>query len=122
MGRRFSSPGANLTARVPEGEKDDELVSLSRAFNRMTYQIQSQQRELMEANRQLDDRRRFTETVLSGVSAGVLGLDRDGRINLPNRSASALLGVDLDLSIGEDLAEVVPEMADLLDAAARRRR
>jgi two-component system, NtrC family, nitrogen regulation sensor histidine kinase NtrY len=93
---------------------------LSRAFNRMTYQIQSQQRELLEANRQLDDRRRFTETVLSGVSAGVIGLDRDGRINLPNRSASALLGADLDLSIGEDLAEVVPETADLLNAAARR--
>ena len=80
----------DLTARVPEGEKDDELASLSRAFNRMTYQIQSQQRELMEANRQLDERRRFTETVLTGVSAGVIGLDRDGRINLPNRSASAL--------------------------------
>src|SRR5438045_7856879 len=110
----------DLTVRVPEGEKDDELVSLSRAFNRMTYQIQSQQLELMEANRQLDDRRRFTETVLSGVSAGVIGLDRDGRINLPNRSASGLLGVDLDLSIGDGLAEVAPEMTDLLNAAARR--
>ena len=110
----------DLSARVPEGEKDDELVSLSRAFNRMTYQIQSQQQELIEANRQLDERRRFTETVLTGVSAGVIGLDRGGRIYLPNRSASALLGVDLDLSIGEDLAEVAPEMAGLLEQAARR--
>jgi two-component system nitrogen regulation sensor histidine kinase NtrY len=96
----------DLSARVPEGEKDDELASLSRAFNRMTYQIQAQQRELIEANRQLDERRRFTETVLTGVSAGVIGLDRAGRIHLPNRTASALLGVDLDLSIGEDQAEV----------------
>src|SRR5712691_6388925 len=111
----------DLSARVPEGRKDDELVSLSRAFNRMTDQIQSQQRELIEANRQLDERRRFTETVLTGVSAGVIGLDRDGRIHLPNRSASALLGVDLDLSIGEDLAEMAPEMAGLLEEAARRR-
>jgi two-component system nitrogen regulation sensor histidine kinase NtrY len=110
----------DLSARVPEGERDDELVSLSRAFNRMTYQIQSQQQELIEANRQLDERRRFTETVLTGVSAGVIGLDRGGRIYLPNRSASALLGVDLDLSIGEDLAEVAPEMAELLEQAARR--
>jgi two-component system nitrogen regulation sensor histidine kinase NtrY len=120
MGAAERIRAGDLTARVPEGEKDDELVSLSRAFNRMTYQIQSQQLELMEANRQLDDRRRFTETVLSGVSAGVIGLDRDGRINLPNRSASGLLGVDLDLSIGENLAEVAPEMTDLLNAAARR--
>jgi two-component system, NtrC family, nitrogen regulation sensor histidine kinase NtrY len=110
----------DLSARVPEGREDDELVSLSRAFNRMTNQIQSQQRELIEANRQLDERRRFTETVLTGVSAGVIGLDRGGRIYLPNRSASALLGVDLDLSFGEDLAEVAPEMAGLLEEAARR--
>ena len=112
--------GGDLAARVPEGEKDDELASLSRAFNRMTNQIESQQRELREANRQLDERRRFTETVLTGVSAGVIGLDRLGRVNLPNRSASALLGVDLEQSIGHDLAEVVPGMASLLDEAARR--
>jgi two-component system nitrogen regulation sensor histidine kinase NtrY len=112
--------GGDLAARVPVGERDDELASLSRAFNRMTYQIESQQRELREANRQLDERRRFTETVLTGVSAGVIGLDRTGQINLPNRSASALLGVDLEQSIGEDLAEVVPEMADLLEEAERR--
>src|SRR3954453_13199015 len=120
MGAAERIRAGDLTARVPEGEKDDERVSLSRAFNRMTYQIQSQQRELIEANRQLDERRRFTETVLTGVSAGVIGLDRDGRVHLPNRTASALLGVDLDLSIGEDLAEVAPEMAGLLEEAVRR--
>ena len=109
----------DLSARVPEGEKDDELVSLSRAFNRMTYRIQSQQQELIEANRQLDERRRFTETVLTGVSAGVIGLDHAGRVHLPNRSASALLGIDLDRLIGEDLASVAPEMAGLLEEAAR---
>jgi two-component system nitrogen regulation sensor histidine kinase NtrY len=110
----------DLSARVPEGEKDDEMALLSRAFNRMTDQIQSQQQELIEANKQLDERRRFTETVLTGVTAGVIGLDRVGRVHLPNRSASTLLGVDLDASIGEDLAEVVPEMAELLDEATRR--
>src|SRR5438874_11963840 len=112
--------GGDLAARVPEGEKDEELASLSRAFNRMTYQIESQQRELREANRQLDERRRFTETVLTGVSAGVIGLDSLGRVNLPNRSASALLGTDLEQAIGQDLAEVAPEMAGLLGEAERR--
>ncbi|HYZ42162.1 MAG TPA: PAS domain-containing sensor histidine kinase, partial [Stellaceae bacterium] len=112
--------GGDLAARVPEGEKDDELASLSRAFNRMTYQIESQQRELKEANRQLDERRRFTETVLTGVSAGVVGLDHLGRVNLPNRSASSLLGVDLEQAIGQDLAVIAPEMAGLLDEAERR--
>jgi two-component system nitrogen regulation sensor histidine kinase NtrY len=112
--------GGDLAARVQEGEGDEEFGSLSRAFNRMTQQLQSQQSELIEANRQLDQRRRFTETVLSGVSAGVVGLDQHGRINLPNRSASHLLATDLDQLMGHPLVEVVPEMAELMDEAGRR--
>ncbi|HUH86052.1 MAG TPA: ATP-binding protein, partial [Stellaceae bacterium] len=110
----------DLSARVPEGEGDAEFGSLSRAFNRMTLQIEAQQDELIAANRQLDERRRFTETVLAGVSAGVIGLDHEGRVYLPNRSASLLLGIDLDRSIGEALASAVPEMAALLEEATRR--
>lgn len=110
----------DLSARVPAGDSDEEFSSLSRAFNRMTHQLQTQQSELMEANRQLDQRRRFTETVLSGVSAGVIGLDQHGRINLPNRSASLLLGTELEQHIGQELTEVVPEMAELLVEMERR--
>ncbi|HXP31430.1 MAG TPA: PAS domain-containing sensor histidine kinase [Stellaceae bacterium] len=112
--------GGDLAARVPEGDSDEEFGSLSRAFNRMTHQLQTQRGELIEANRQLDLRRRFTETVLEGVSAGVVGLDQEGRINLPNRSASVLLETDLDQHIGQELAEVVPEMAPLIEEAGRR--
>jgi two-component system nitrogen regulation sensor histidine kinase NtrY len=107
----------DLSVRVEEGASDDELGSLSRAFNRMTSQLQTQRGELVEANRQIDDRRRFTESVLSGVSAGVVGLDADGRINLPNRSATVLLSTDLDRMIGRDFREAVPEMAGLFEAA-----
>jgi two-component system nitrogen regulation sensor histidine kinase NtrY len=110
----------DLSARVPAGDGDEEFGSLSRAFNRMTHQLQSQQSEVIEANRQLDQRRRFTETVLAGVSAGVIGLDQQGHINLPNRSASLLVGTDLDQHIGKELGEVIPEMAGLLDDADRR--
>jgi two-component system, NtrC family, nitrogen regulation sensor histidine kinase NtrY len=110
----------DLSARVPVGSGKDEFSSLSRAFNRMTHQIQTQQSELIEANRQLDHRRRFSEAVLAGVSAGVIGLDHEGRINFPNRSAAQLLGTDLEQFLGEPLAEIVPEMAPLLAEAARR--
>ena len=110
----------DLTARVEEGPQDDELGTLSRAFNRMTGQLEGQRTELVEANRQLDMRRRFTEAVLSGVSAGVIGLDQSGCINLPNRSASQLLGIALDHMIGTELSDVVPEMAPLLRKARRR--
>ncbi len=110
----------DLSARVPTTATGDELGSLSRAFNRMTSQLESQRRELIEANRQLDLRRRFTETVLFGVSAGVLGLDEEGRINLPNSSASVLLGMEADDLLGRPVADVVPEVAGLLEEIDRR--
>ena len=104
----------NLNVSVPEETETKELGLLSRAFNRMTGELQRNQGELVEANQQLDERRRFTETVLSGVSAGVVGLDQDGRINLPNRAASALTGQNLENHISEDFSEVMPEMAEIL--------
>ncbi|MFO0997223.1 MAG: PAS domain-containing sensor histidine kinase [Alphaproteobacteria bacterium] len=112
----------DLAVRVEAAPIGDEIGTLSRAFNRMTSQIESQQKELIEANRQLDTRRRFTEAVLSGVSSGVIGLDEAGRINLPNRSASTLLSADLDHAIGRPLAEFVPELGALIEEATSRPR
>ena len=104
----------DLTVRVKEASTGDELAGLSRAFNRMTGQLAAQRTELMDAYSQIDERRRFTETVLSGVSAGVIGLDAHGRIELPNRTADELLGLDLIAAVGRSLAEIVPEFQNLL--------
>jgi len=106
----------DLEVRVPEKATGDEVAELSRAFNRMTGQLAAQRSELMVAYGQLDERRRFTETVLAGVSAGVIGLDASGRIELPNRAAAELLGLDLQTKIGQRLAEIAPEFAELIDA------
>jgi two-component system nitrogen regulation sensor histidine kinase NtrY len=108
----------DLGVRVPERRANDEIGVLSRAFNRMIGQLEANRAELMDAYRQIDERRRFSESVLAGVSAGVIGLDAEGRIDLPNRSASELLGIDLLARAGYGLAEVVPEFAPLLAAAA----
>jgi len=110
----------DLLTRVPETAEEDEIGSLSRSFNRMTSQLENQRRELIEANRQSETRRRFTEAILAGVSAGVIGLDQAGCVHLPNRSASDLLGLDLSAAIGRPLGEVVPEMAESLAAARRQ--
>ncbi len=111
----------DLSARVRELPLDDEIGILSRAFNRMTGQLSDQTRELLETNLQLDERRRFTETVLSGVSAGVIGLDRKGNIDLPNLSATRLLGLAREEMVGRPLGEVVPEFGSLLVEARKRR-
>jgi two-component system nitrogen regulation sensor histidine kinase NtrY len=80
--------------------------------------LAAQRAELMDAYSQIDERRRFTETVLSGVSAGVIGLDAQGRIELPNRTADELLGLDLLAATGHPLAEIVPEFAALFNEVA----
>ena len=111
----------DLSARVPEQDASDELGMLMRAFNRMTSQLSSQRDELINANEQLEERRRFTETVLAGVSAGVIGLDESGRIHLSNRSASVLLGIELDEFAGQPLADIVPELEEMVVEARSRR-
>ena len=108
----------DLSVRVQEAATGDELAGLSRAFNRMTGQLAAQRTELMDAYSQIDERRRFTETVLAGVSAGVIGLDAQGRIELPNRTADELLGLDLLAAIGHPLAEIVPEFSTLFAEVA----
>jgi two-component system nitrogen regulation sensor histidine kinase NtrY len=107
----------DLGVRVHEEATGDEVAGLSRAFNRMTEQLGDQRRELMAAYSQIDARRRFTEAVLSGVTAGVIGFDEQGAIELPNHAASELLGIDLMAAIGSKLEEVVPEFASLVEAA-----
>jgi len=112
----------DLTARAPPARTQDELDSLTRAFNRMTGQLESQQHDLLKANRQLDDRRRFTEAVLAGVSAGVIGLDPQGCIDLPNATACKMLAAEAAELRGAPLREVAPDMAELVERARHRPR
>ncbi len=107
----------DLTARVAIDGSNDEISTLSRTFNRMTGQLQSQRAELMEANEQLDERRRFTEAVLAGVSAGVLGVDAQGRISIANLSASNLLALPHDSLIGHEIGELIPDVTALIEQA-----
>lgn len=110
----------DLNVRVPEFERGDEFDMLGRAFNRMTTQIQQQRNELITANRQLDQRRRFTETVLAGVSAGIVGVDEDGLITLANSSAAELFGFDIQELIGKRIADIIPQVHPLLEQAHQK--
>lgn len=110
----------DLSARVKVQRSEDDLGILSKAFNDMASQLQQQRQDLVDANKQIDERRQFTELVLAGVSAGVVGLDETGAIDLPNRSASELLGMDLRKHIGEDIRILVPDFAPIIDQAVSR--
>jgi two-component system nitrogen regulation sensor histidine kinase NtrY len=107
----------DLSARVVERPDQDEFGLLSRTFNRMTAELELQRTKLVEANIQIDRRRHFIETVLSGVSAGVLGLDMHFSINIANKFARSLLGLTKEEIVGRKLNELIPEMSDLLEQA-----
>ena len=104
----------NLKVELPIRRGEGDLRRLSMNFNHMTQQLHQQRSALVNANSQLVERRRFMEAVLSGVSAGVLGLDRDGRITLASRSAEKLLGVEAAALVGRPLVEAIPEFAEAL--------
>ena len=108
----------DLSARVDDDQPDDEIGLLGHAFNRMTTQLETQQEALLAANRKLDERRRFTEAVLSGASSGVIGLDERGTITLANAMAEELLlgAADKPLT-GKRLTDFLPEAEELLEKA-----
>ena len=107
----------DLKARVEIDRDDDEVGALGLAFNRMTAQLDTQRDALMAASQLNDERRRFTEAVLAGVSAGVVGLDNDGHITIVNRMAARLLSAEPDEIEGQHYSEVMPELAALIRRA-----
>jgi two-component system nitrogen regulation sensor histidine kinase NtrY len=107
----------DLKVQVDVHRDDDEIATLGRAFNRMTAQLDAQRSELVEASHQIDARRRFTEAVLAGVSAGVIGLDGEGRITIVNRAAARLLNVAPEDLAGRAFDDAVPELTELIARA-----
>lgn len=112
----------NFALRLEGRTGADEIGLLNRAFNRMTAQLEKQTQALVNANRQIDDRRAFTEAVLESVTAGVISVDAEARVTLMNSSAQALLGPDgaatLDdragSMIGHALDELSPELSRMI--------
>lgn len=107
----------NLEVELPERRGEGDLRRLSQTFNLMTRELKSQQNALVTTNAQLIERRNFIQAVLSGVSAGVIGLDSADRITLVSRAAERLLGCQSSDVVGKHLTEVVPEFAPVLGTA-----
>jgi two-component system nitrogen regulation sensor histidine kinase NtrY len=105
----------NLLIALPEKRGEGDLRRLSSTFNHMTHELKGKQDALLSANAQLTERRKFMEAVLSGVTAGVIGLDSGDRITLLSRSAENLLGVSSRDAVGLRLVDVVPEFAPVIE-------
>ncbi len=122
MGAAQEISEGNLGVEVDVNPADGDLAVLGSTFNTMASELKSQRDELVGANTKLDERRRFMEAVLSGVTAGVVGVDADSTIRLINRSAETLLGAKEASLTGKKLAEAVPEFGPLLERAQKQGR
>jgi two-component system nitrogen regulation sensor histidine kinase NtrY len=100
----------------------DDIGRLGSTFKQMTVDLKTQHDDIMNANTELDERRRFIEAVLSGVTAGVIGVDFAGCVTLINRSALELLRVKEERLIGRPLKAAVPEFAEIIDKSRRQAR
>lgn len=112
----------NLNVVVPVRAADGDVGSLSRTFNKMISEIRSQRDEILEAKDEVDDRRRFIEAVLSGVSAAVIGVEDDHQVTIVNLSAEHFLGLTVEQLVGQRLEDVAPEIDQVLKEAALRSR
>ncbi|MBS0245433.1 MAG: PAS domain-containing sensor histidine kinase [Proteobacteria bacterium] len=107
----------NLFVRVPVRQSEGDLAHLGETFNRMTQELRTQRDDLVRARDVIDTRRIFTEAVLAGASAGVIGVDSFGNVSILNRSAEKLIGFTEAEAIGKPLIEVFPELSGIMLAA-----
>ncbi|MDA8708378.1 PAS domain-containing sensor histidine kinase [Hellea sp.] len=107
----------DMSARVDVQGDWGEISDLGGAFNRMTLQLNSQRDELIREHDISEQRRQFSEAVLSGVRAGVIGLTQSGRITLMNQSAGLLLGSRDAAMLGYPLEDVLPEFTHAFNIA-----
>src|SRR6201996_6362066 len=107
----------NLQIRVPIRRSEGDLAQLGETFNNMTQELRTQHEDIVRARDVMDSRRRFTEAVLAGASAGVIGVNAEGRITILNRSAERLLARSEREALGHPLGEVAPELSEIFEAA-----
>ena len=115
--------GGNFYVQVPVRPSEGDLAHLGQTFNKMTSELRQQQTRLIAANHMMDERRVFTEAVLFGVPAAVIGVGARGDVTVVNPSARLLVGDEgqdadkADKSIGRPVAEALPELAAMIEEA-----
>lgn len=109
----------DFDVKVIEEPGDDEIAMLSRVFNRMTKQVKRQRDDLITANDITERRRRLFDSVLSGVTAGVIGLSSDGNIGFINSAAERLLNLNAKNDEGKNIQIAIPEFVSLFESTQK---
>ena len=105
----------NLDVSVPVRQSDGDVASLGNTFNKMLLELKSQRNEILTAKDLIDERRRFSEAVLEGVTAGVIGVDPDGIVTIVNRSAETILAISAEKALGQNLSMLMPHVGRVFE-------
>src|SRR3989441_1002377 len=120
----------NLAYKV-HARADDEIGVLVQSFNRMTDDLSESKRRLEEAyldlqdkHTELEDRRRYMETVLEAITTGVVSLDPQNRITTVNRAAATMFGLNEHTMVGRSIDQVFagPDLREVVALAQRIQR
>ena len=115
---------AEATDRVARGELDhqinivanDEIGVLVASFNKMTKDLKRSKEGLEQANIDLEQRRKYMETVLGNVSAGVVAIDNNDIITIINKAAEMMLDIKTEKVLHRKYQEVlIPEHMAVVD-------
>lgn len=106
---------ADATHRIAQGNldhqidiaADDEIGVLVDSFNQMTRDLKKSNERLEQANLDLEQRRKYMETVLRNVSAGVISIDQNGVITTINRAAEKMLNIRTEKVLAKRYEELL---------------
>jgi len=106
---------ADATKRIAKGDwthqidivASDEIGVLVDSFNSMTRDLKESKESLEQANINLEQRRKYMETVLHNVSAGVISVDEKGYITTINGAAERMLDIKLESVINRRYEDIL---------------
>jgi two-component system nitrogen regulation sensor histidine kinase NtrY len=105
----------DLDSRI-DIEADDEIGLLVKSFNQMTKDLKKSKNSVEEANINLEQRRKYMETVLRNVSAGVISVDKAGMITTINRAAEKMFDIKSEKVLFQNYRDLmIPEHLSLVD-------
>lgn len=110
----------DFSTRVSEGPLNDEIANLSRAFNLMTHRISEQNNKLVSAYDEINDKRKFSEAILAGVSTGIIAITSARKVSLLNDAASKLLNIPPKSAKNKDINIILPEIVEYLDQVSEK--
>ncbi len=101
--------------KVMEENTKDEIAFLSKVFNRMTNRLKNQRNKLLENNKTVEHQREFLEAIVSGVSGGIISINKEDKIEIINNAAKLILKLKNNKNfVDQKISKVINEFNPII--------